>query len=273
MKTLLVPVDFSEACDNALNYAVEFAKAGKLQLRLLNVYDYPIMATEPLVWVPTTNEMIEEHLRRLDSIRDKIEERHGKQLDVQCYCETGTVIEAINAFAARHHIDLIIMGMQGGGFVSEKIIGSTATSLMRKSVCPVLGIPKKAAFNTIYEVVLATDHEDADYTGILQPLRDLIRLFNAHLFVLYVVEPGVNAKKGIVTGVQVARALDAIPYTAHTVSHVDVAIAIEEFVEDKAVDIAVIVPRRHSFFYSLFHEAHTKKLAFHTHVPILALHE
>ena len=223
--------------------------------------------------MPTTNELIDEHLRRLEAIREKIHQRFGEALNVTCYCETGSVIEAINAFAARHHIDLIIMGMQGGGFVSEKIIGSITTSLMRKSVCPVLGIGKKVRFGPIDEVVLATDHEEADYQGVLQPLRDLIRLFDAHLFVLYVVAPGMKLKKGIVTGVHVARALEGIPYTAHTVSHVDVAIAIEQFVEDKTVDIAVIVPRKHAFFYSLFHEAHTKKLAFHINVPLLALHE
>lgn len=273
MKTIVVPVDFSEASDNALEYAVEFAKVSNGELRLLNVYSLPVMATEPFVWVPSTNEIIDEHLKRLENIRDQILERHGKQLDIKCYCEVGAVIEGINGFAARHHTDLIIMGMQGGGFVSEKIIGSTATSLMRHSVCPVLGIGKQVKFKPIRQVVLATDHEDADYPGILQLLKDLVLQFNAHLFVLYVIEPGVKTKMGIATGVQVAHALEGIPYTANTVVNVDVTLAIEQFVEDKAVDMAVIIPRKHSLLYALFHESHTKKLAFHTHVPVLALHE
>ncbi len=271
MKTILVPIDFSEACDNALNYAVEFAKQAKLKIRLLTVYDYPLMSDYPLVWIPTTAELVEEHLRRLETIREKIHKRHGDKLNVECYCEMGTVIETINSFALKHSIDLIIMGMQGGGFVSEKIIGSTTTSLMRKSPCPVLGIPMRVKFNVIEQVLLATDHEDADYTDILKPLRELILRFNAHLYVLHVIEPGVKDK--IVNVAQVTRALKGIPFTEDSFAHADVVIAIDQFTHEKEIDLAVIVPRKHAFFYSLFHEAHTKKLAFHTSVPILALHE
>lgn len=165
------------------------------------------------------------------------------------------------------------MGLQGGGFVSEKIIGSTATSLMRESVCPVLGVGKDVKFNPIKRIVLATDHRDADYQKILKPLKDVIAMFDAHLYVLYVVEPAVKLDKGIVTGVQVMRALEDIPYTEHTLAEEEVAYGINRFITDQAIDMAVIVPRKHSFFYSLFHEANTKKLAFHINVPLLALHE
>jgi nucleotide-binding universal stress UspA family protein len=273
MKTLLIPIDFSEACDNAVNYAVEFAKSKDLQMILLNVYDYPLVSSDPLIWVPSANELIEETLIRLQSIRDKMHKRYGEQLNVQCYCEPGTVIETINAFAKRHHADLIIMGMQGGGFVSEKIIGSITASLMRKSVCPVLGIPKRVKFHSLSQIVLGTDYDDAQYTKVLRPLKELIRLFDAHLFVLYVIEPTIETPKKIVTSASVAKGLEGIPYTAHTVVHVDFASAIDQFTEDKAIDLAVIIPRKHSFFYSLFHEENTRKLAFHTDVPLLALHE
>jgi nucleotide-binding universal stress UspA family protein len=273
MKTILVPIDFSEACDNALNYAVEFAKKANLRLDLLNVYDYPTVSSAPVVWVPTTEDLMAEHLQRLESIREKIRRRHGEQLNVQCYCEAGTVIEGINDFAKRNHTDLIIMGMQGGGFVSEKIIGSTVTSLMRQSVCPVLGIGKRVKFTSIRQIVLAIDYKDADYKGILKPLRDLVKLFDAHLFLLNVMQDISAEEKDLISEGRIKRDLEGIPFTAHTVIHTDISVAVDQFVEDKAIDMAVIIPRKHSFFYSLFHEANTKKLAFHTSVPLLALHE
>lgn len=273
MKTVLVPVDFSQACDNALDYALKFAQKAKLHIHLLNVYDYAFVSTDPYIWVPSSDELVEENLKRLETMRDKMHQQFGKELKVSCHCQPGTVIDTVNAFAEKHHVDLIIMGMQGGGFVSEKIIGSTATSLMRESVCPVLGIGKEVKFRGLDRIVLATDHQDADYKKILKPLKDLIAVFQSHLYVLYVVEPVVNLEKGIVTGVQVMRALEDIPYTEHTLAHDDVASAVSQFVEDKAINMAVIVPRKHSFFYSLFHEPNTKKLAFQANIPLLALHE
>jgi len=273
MKTILVPIDFSEACDNALNYAVAFAKKTNAQIHLLSVYDYALVSSDPLIMVPPPNEMMDEQLKKLEDIGEKIQATHGKGLDVTFTCEAGTVIETINTYVKRHHIELIIMGMQGGGFISEKIIGSTTSSLMRRAACPVLGIPKQTKFNEIRQIVLATDHEAADYQGILDPLKAIIRVFDAHLYVLYVIEPKMKLDKGVVTGIQVNRALHDIPYTAHTVAEVDVEIAVDQFVEDRSIDLAVIIPRKHSFFYTLFHESNTKKLAFHTKVPLLAVHE
>lgn len=273
MKTILVPVDFSQACDNALDYALKFAQKAKLQIHLLNVYDYAFVLTEPYVWVPSSEELVKENLQRLEAIRDKILQQFDEQLTVKCHCEPGTVIDTVNAFAEKHQVDLIIMGMQGGGFVSEKIIGSTTTSLMRKSVCPVLGVGKEVKFDMPDRIVLAVDYQDANYMNILKPLKDLIAIFHAHLYVLYVVEPAVKLEEEIVSGVQIIRALEGIPYTEHTLAHEEVASAINQFVEDKLINMAVIVPRKHSFFHSLFHESNTKKLAFHANIPLLALHE
>lgn len=273
MKTILVPVDFSQACDNALDYALKFAQKSKFQIHLLNVYDYAFVSTDPYIWVPSSDELVEGNLQRLEVIREKIQQQFGKQLVVKCHCEPGTVIDTVNAFAEKYQVDLIIMGMQGGGFVSEKIIGSTTTSLMRESVCPVLGIGKDVKYDPIQRIVLATDHRDADYKKVLKPLKDLVAMFRAHLYVLYIIEPTVKLDKGIVTGVQVIRALEGIPYTEHALAEEEVAYGINQFIIDKAINMAVVIPRKHSFFYSLFHEPNTKKLAFHVNVPLLALHE
>lgn len=273
MKTILVPVDFSKACDNALDYAVEFARRAKLDLLLLNVYDYALVPSDPLIWVPSIDEFVDERIQRLEAIREKIQLQYGKQLNVKCYSEAGTVIDTVNSFVEKHHVDLIIMGMQGGGFLSEKIIGSTTTSLMRKSACPVLGIGTRVKFHALDQIVFATDYQDADYKTLLKPLKELLRIFHAHLYLLYVVGPSVKIEEEFITDVHVTRALEEIPYTVHTLAHTDVAAGINQFIEDKAINMVVTVPRKHTFFNSLFHESNTKKLAFHGHVPILALHE
>ena len=39
------------------------------------------------------------------------------------------------------------------------------------------------------------------------------------------------------------------------------------------IDVIVTVPKEHSFLSGLFKTSHTKKLAYHSHVPIIASHE
>jgi hypothetical protein len=49
--------------------------------------------------------------------------------------------------------------------------------------------------------------------------------------------------------------------------------AISQFVDDKNIDLIFIVPKDRSFVSNLFKTSHTKKLAYHSHVPIVAIHE
>ena len=46
---------------------------------------------------------------------------------------------------------------------------------------------------------------------------------------------------------------------------------INSYVETKEIDVIISVPRKHSFLSQLFKTSHTKKLAYHSTVPILAI--
>jgi len=48
--------------------------------------------------------------------------------------------------------------------------------------------------------------------------------------------------------------------------------AINQFVVDKNIDMILTVPKHHGFLSALFKTSHTKKLAYHSHVPIVAIH-
>jgi hypothetical protein len=48
---------------------------------------------------------------------------------------------------------------------------------------------------------------------------------------------------------------------------------IEQFVQDRSIDIVITVPRNHSFYDSVFKTSSTKKLAFQSSIPVLAAHE
>jgi len=49
--------------------------------------------------------------------------------------------------------------------------------------------------------------------------------------------------------------------------------AINQFAIDRGADMIITVPRRHNFLERVFSTSHTEKLAYHTHIPLLAIHE
>jgi hypothetical protein len=46
---------------------------------------------------------------------------------------------------------------------------------------------------------------------------------------------------------------------------------VNHFVDEQQIDLVITVPKEHHFFAQLFSSSHTKKLAFHSNVPILVL--
>jgi hypothetical protein len=48
---------------------------------------------------------------------------------------------------------------------------------------------------------------------------------------------------------------------------------IGDFIRTKKTDLVAIISRKHSAFYNLFNESNTKRVAFTSKVPVMAIHE
>ena len=48
---------------------------------------------------------------------------------------------------------------------------------------------------------------------------------------------------------------------------------INDFVTEHQINLVITIPKKHGLFDRLFKRSHTKHLAFHTHIPIMCIHE
>ena len=67
--------------------------------------------------------------------------------------------------------------------------------------------------------------------------------------------------------------LDNIKHEFHFIVDDNVQHAIDIFVNDHDADMLIMLPKKHSFFASLFHKSQSKEMAYHSHIPLLALHQ
>lgn len=201
--------------------------------------------------------------------------KYGNKLVVECKCACGFPVEEINIFAKENKIDLIVMGMEGAGYLTEKLIGSITTSLIKKAKCPVLAIDKHVKFRSIKKIALACDYSETKNKYILNPLKELAHLFKSHVYILNVVREleTVATVSKAVAGIKLDHSLEGVNHSFHYAKSEDIIEGINDFVDEKKIDMVVMIPRMHTALQNLFHEAHTKRMAFHTKVPLLALHE
>lgn len=142
IQNILVPTDFSESGNNALQIAVDICKKNRGTLHLLHVVEsrYIITAPEPGISLPSiVNEIDADARTRLYNTYESLMRTHG--ISVQIHMPTGIPYDEICKAAEEMPIDLIVMGTHGASGFREFFMGTTAYSVIKNTIKPVLTIP------------------------------------------------------------------------------------------------------------------------------------
>jgi nucleotide-binding universal stress UspA family protein len=275
MKTILVPTDFSPVAQNAVYYAAEIAKLVNARIVLFHAYHIPVVTTDVPMPMPSMEELEKSCITGLKKIEHTLYQQYGKKLDVKLVCKCGFTVDEINNYSAEHRIDLIVMGMRGAGYLSEKLMGSITTALINKLKCPVLAIDKEVKYHSIKKIVFAYDDEEVQDKKALEPLKEFAKLFKSHVYILNVVRERELAPVGFELAAvpeRLEQALAGIDHTFHHIQNEEIVDGINDFVKERKMDMVAMIPRKHNLFNKIFNEPNTKKMAFHSKVPLLALH-
>jgi len=147
---ILVPTDFSEPADAALDYAVDLSKTFGAQISLVHVFDEITGATLSFdQYMPLSAETRDEILKAVRGRLAERVERSGRP-DVTTDILVGATARAIVDAARNHHADLIVMGTHGRLGIAHLLLGSVAERVVRTAECPVLTVRASPAARTAH---------------------------------------------------------------------------------------------------------------------------
>lgn len=271
---ILVPVDFSEISNNALEYALQLAKKTNAEIHLLHAYDLLLFTYDPVQLNPAEYDLEEEILYELEKLKKTIL-LENPQFKVVHHATLGVPVDEINAYSQKEKIDLIVIGIQGAGYVQERILGSTTSLLIRSAKKPVMVIDKEVTFKVPKQIVLAADFQKTDTKNVLTPLRELAELYESHICILNIY-PHIQlipSLEEIPEGFRLDYYLKDIEHTFYSLESNQIVPSINQFITDYEIDMVAMIARKHSFFSRLFREPLTKEMSFHSRVPLLVLHD
>lgn len=274
MKNILVPTDFSKSAANALDYAIEIAQLTGANLILFHAYQLPMETSEVPV-TPPVEEIEKQIIKNLKKI-ERYVIKNSTGIKVHFEYKFGFPVEEIKLCSERNKSDLIIMGLHGAGFLKEKLIGSVATVLIKSSHCPVMIINQNVKFKTLKKIAFAFDYTEIKDKSVLNPVIDLTNLFKSHIYIFNVVKSQLQAVSSVskaVDGMKLAHALKNAEHSFHYSENEDIVDGINKFVLENKIDLVVMVPHKHSPLHNLFNPSQTKRMAFHTRIPLLTLSE
>ncbi|MGI6727898.1 MAG: universal stress protein [Anaerovoracaceae bacterium] len=147
MKKILVPIDGSEYSDRAILKAKEIAKAFDSKVILLNIMSvvsainyYPNMRYAHIDdWLKLVTKA-KEHSKELLETSKKAFGDIADQVEAVIIDEPGgNVARVISDYANENNIDLIVMGSNGMGSLSQRMyLGSVTTKVLHIVTKPVL---------------------------------------------------------------------------------------------------------------------------------------
>src|SRR5450432_1815757 len=277
MKIFIVPTDFSDTSKNAARYAARMAAAlSDVRIILYNVFDK--IDTESSDGSVVYNDHSARRIIMELALESVKTDMNGIAPGVNITCiaeEESSFIDSLERLASHQGANLIIMGITGATPIAQIFIGSNTLSMVNKNVCLVMIVPPNAEFTGIKNIAFTSDFKDVERTTPVNALRNVLDIFKPFIHVVNVdsehyVELTEEYKAERAKLETILAGYETEYYFMRQFDFVD---AINQFVSDYKVDMIFTVPRKHSFLGGLFKSSHTKKLAYHSHVPLVAVHE
>ena len=158
LRSLIVPVDFSEPSNAAVNRAIALARLDGASIHLVHAITSKLLESPYEVSVP---DAVREGVQRaatgrMEALRKHTEADGANSVTTEIV-ETNDPVSAIEQAVAAHRGDLVVMGTHGHGPIARAWLGSVAERTIRSLSCPVLAVREDQEATDIRRILVPVD--------------------------------------------------------------------------------------------------------------------
>jgi len=286
MIKILVPVTFAEYSLNALTYALTLAGKFPSVVTILHSFsEYEDIEEEPGGEKP--NQEKQDVREREQVARDKLAglcqstinkmtSIQDKNIELQNRFEFGYPEDVITNVCAEMNPDVVVMGTQSKGETIKELLGSITSDVMKKVNVPVLAVPASSGIDLekLSKVLFITDFSEKDYVS----MHKLVRLISPfHTFIHAVKFVYHRPDENEIQKKDEFRDYCQNTYRNHQLEFAyqqsDQFIpALEKYVGENNIDLIAMTRRKRNMIAQLFSPEITRKILFHTDIPLLVFH-
>lgn len=273
IKKIVVPTDFSETADNALQFAIDLAKELAAKVQVVHVHS-------PALSGPPAPKLVDEGgLEYKQSLLNALKSPHLGQEEItedQEYIVETTLVkgfaaEEIQKISQKPDTDLLIMGTTGQGGLMEKLFGSISLEVARKAACPVILVPDKARFKGFQNIVYASNYHPAEET-VLPKVFNFARSFKPVLHFAHINEQKQNKYFVQSNYLGQISSDENMAFKIITIESENVMKGLNRYAEEQQADLMIMATIQRNFLGKLFHRSITQRMIFNTSIPLLILH-
>ncbi|MCU4156675.1 universal stress protein [Carboxylicivirga sp. A043] len=270
MVRLFVPINYSDYSVNAVNYAIKLGQKIPSTITLITCKD-PIISKEE-----SGNKEL-----KLDEFKKAIEagfnEQQKQNINLSSRIVTGYPEDILVEISIQEEPDAIIMGTRSKGETIKELLGSITSDVIKNAKVPVLAVPANSTVDTdkLSNILFVTDFGDNDYRSLHKLIR-LITPFQTHIFATHfkAAQPDKWDKKRL----EEMRLYCKQTYRNYNISFDfitgdDFISALDTFIESNQIDLIAMTRHKRNMISKILHPSITRKILFHTDIPLLVFHE
>lgn len=273
MKKIIVPIDFSEYSEFALEAAASIAKKHNSELIILHMLELSnaIISTD-------SNSLNEEAVFYLKLAEKKFEtflnKPYLKGLEITPIVKHFKVWSEINEVANEHQANLIVMGSHGVSGIKEAIVGSNTEKVVRHSDIPVLVIKHNPILLEFENGVFASDFSDEAITPYINA-RATFKKLGVKMHLVYVNSPDGSFRSSLEIDKRVSDFLKKADGDLDNLSEVNVVsdYSIEKgilnFANVKGADLIAVATHGRKGLAHFFEGSISEDIANHSTLPVM----
>ena len=290
IRRILVPVDFSSASLNASYFALELAYKLNAEIKLLYSYYEPLLSSgdayDNELVSPYVSEFLSNmaydarrHLLELKAELQKLADKKEKhRVKISSSYDMGFASEVIIQYEKSYDPGLIVMGTQGVNSSSGKYMGSSSLKVIQQAKAPVLVIPEDAKVGKSLEaqhVLYATNFEPGDQVS-LRKLLTLVRPFKMPVHCVHIAQEGYSPFDSVRMDALDQQIKDAYPefdIRCEVISQKDVILGLQNYIVENKIKLIAMTTHKRGVIERFFNPGISRKMLFHTEVPLLVFHD
>lgn len=277
IKKILIPTDFSETANLALEHAVKMASLVDAQITLVHVvstFAFRVNLPELEVDEAEGKKLSTVVGSKLASIAEEIGSKHG--VKVTTMVTSGRIREEVVRIADEIDADIIILGTHGVSGLREFFMGSNAFRIVSEAACPVLSVQDSGKGVGFSNIVVPIDNSfhSREKLGIA------VRMANAYDAEIHVCglrsydhdDEDLNAKFRMkMKQVEDYLKEREVKFSTTTLFCSNIATATMDFANEKNADLIVIMNEQEINSTGFFMGPYAQQVVNHSPIPVLSI--
>ncbi|SFD26519.1 Nucleotide-binding universal stress protein, UspA family [Chitinophaga sp. CF118] len=281
MKTLLIPVDFTDTSDNAVTFAAEWCRRYKYERVILlrtfydNVFDHIVISAE---YAPVSQEYRqqerEETIERLEELSERLSSSLGEGVEVSSVVSEIPLLRAILGVIKEEKPEMLLLGSDNYSYSSGSFIAGNVISIVKASPIRVLIVPAGYTYKPVETALVPCDYNTMDVMDKFNKLETSPLISDTKLLVLNVdakerflhPDEAFNKKESALH-----EYLKNFNHELHYSNDKNIINGILNFTQANDVQLIVALRGKRSFLYYLTHKSISEGIYRNAKEPVLIL--